>query len=472
MEKYDTQKYDAIVIGAGMSGLAAGIRLAMFDKKVCVLERHSVPGGLNSYYQRRVKETKEVARLDTGLHAMTNFASKGERRKPLTKLLKQLRIPYESLRLREQSHSLIDFPETKLRFSNDFELLLNEVAEKFPASADKFVRLVGMVKEHNELDLKQTGFVSARAVLKKTLGEPLLEEMLIAPLLIYGSAWENDMDFGQFVVMFKSIYMEGFSRPEGGVRTLIDLLRNRLKEEGGELKFRQGVSRIMVENGKARGVVTDKGEELFADKIFSSAGLPETLELAGAESGAARVGRMTFMESIALLDRKPDPRNFGATIVFYNDSGRYAYEGAKDFYDSRSAVVCCPDNYDMENREGPGCLRVTFMANYEKFKSLDRNAYLEKKEEAFEKGMAIAKKMFRTFDARIVFKDVFTPATVERYTWHKRGTVYGSPDKVKDGKTPVEGLYVIGTDQGFLGIVGSILSGISISNLYGLMNEV
>ena len=46
-------KYDAIVIGAGMSGLAAGIRLAMFDKKVLILEKHSIPGGLNSYYQRR-----------------------------------------------------------------------------------------------------------------------------------------------------------------------------------------------------------------------------------------------------------------------------------------------------------------------------------------------------------------------------------------------------------------------------------
>ncbi|NLZ01808.1 MAG: FAD-binding protein, partial [Pirellulaceae bacterium] len=28
--------YDAIIIGAGMSGLAAGIRLAHFDQKVCI----------------------------------------------------------------------------------------------------------------------------------------------------------------------------------------------------------------------------------------------------------------------------------------------------------------------------------------------------------------------------------------------------------------------------------------------------
>ncbi|MCH8964053.1 MAG: FAD-binding protein, partial [Planctomycetes bacterium] len=32
--------YDVIIIGAGMSGLAAGIRLAMFDRRVCIIERH------------------------------------------------------------------------------------------------------------------------------------------------------------------------------------------------------------------------------------------------------------------------------------------------------------------------------------------------------------------------------------------------------------------------------------------------
>ncbi|MBQ6827176.1 MAG: FAD-binding protein, partial [Thermoguttaceae bacterium] len=30
--------YDAVVVGAGMSGLAAGIRMAQFDRNVCILE--------------------------------------------------------------------------------------------------------------------------------------------------------------------------------------------------------------------------------------------------------------------------------------------------------------------------------------------------------------------------------------------------------------------------------------------------
>ena len=36
--------YDTIIIGAGMSGLAAGIRLAHYDQRVCILERHHTIG--------------------------------------------------------------------------------------------------------------------------------------------------------------------------------------------------------------------------------------------------------------------------------------------------------------------------------------------------------------------------------------------------------------------------------------------
>ena len=44
--------YDTIIIGAGMSGLAAGIRLAHYQRRVCILERHRAIGGLNSFYGR------------------------------------------------------------------------------------------------------------------------------------------------------------------------------------------------------------------------------------------------------------------------------------------------------------------------------------------------------------------------------------------------------------------------------------
>jgi phytoene dehydrogenase-like protein len=63
---------------------------------------------------------------------------------------------------------------------------------------------------------------------------------------------------------------------------------------------------------------------------------------------------------------------------------------------------------------------------------------------------------------------MFTPKTIKRFTGHLNGAVYGSPLKIKNGKTPVENLFICGTDQGFMGIVGAMLSGISMANLHAM----
>jgi phytoene dehydrogenase-like protein len=63
---------------------------------------------------------------------------------------------------------------------------------------------------------------------------------------------------------------------------------------------------------------------------------------------------------------------------------------------------------------------------------------------------------------------MFTPKTVERYTGHLEGAIYGAPTKVRNGRTAVENLYLCGTDQGFLGIIGAMLSGISMANFHVL----
>jgi phytoene dehydrogenase-like protein len=459
--------YDAIVIGAGMSGLAAGIRLAMFDKKVLILEKHSIPGGLNSYYQRRNFEKGGVRQFDVGLHALTNFIKKGEKGKPFSKLLKQLRLSYDDFKLCPQTYSKILFPQIELQFSNDFELLLNEVHEKFPHQIDAFNLLVEKIKTFNELDLSQ-GYSSARLVLRSFLQDELLIEMILCPLLIYGSAWEDDMDFSQFVIMFKSLYFEGFSRPEGGVRTILGLLLKKLQELGGEIRFKTPVNEILV-NEKAEAIgVNAGGEEIFSSVIFSSMGYPETVRLTKAMTDKPRVGRMTFLESIFVFDKKlHDPQ---ATIVFYNDSSRYAYRPATNFFDSGSAVVCFPDNYEYQKQEGEGTVRVTYMANYHQWRELERSAYEQTKEAVAQSALALLKKLAPHFDGKLLFRDVFSPLTIERYTWHLNGTVYGSVDKTRDGRTSVKNLFIIGTDQGFLGIVGAMLSGISMANLHGLMN--
>jgi phytoene dehydrogenase-like protein len=460
-------KVDTIIIGAGMSGLAAGIRLSMYNKKVLIVEKHTITGGLNSYYARGKRK------FDVGLHALTNFVSPADRGKPFNKLMKQLRIPLSDFMLSPQNYSLVQFPDETLKFTNDIEFLTEEIRQKFPSEIDGFMNLLNHIKNFNEVDLANET-VMAKDVVRHFIKNKMLIEMIFCPLLIYGSAWENDMDFSQFVIMFKSIFLEGFGRPAGGVRTIIDLLLKRLGELGGVVQFKSQVTRIITKNDKVVGVELNGGEIVECDSILSSMGLPETMSVVDKTSTFnPRVGNLSFTESILMTDKKPRDLGVEATIIFYNNRPEYLYQKPQTLFDAESAVVCFPNNF-LKDDFDEGVLRVTNIANFEKWNdelNLSKENYKEKKELVFQETKNILKKCGLNDGYEISFKDIFTPTTIKRYTGHFGGTVYGSIDKTRNGTTPVNGLYICGTDQGFLGIVGSMLSGISMANLHVLQGD-
>src|SRR3954468_8192154 len=138
--------YDTLIIGAGMSGLAAGIRLAYYDQRVCIVERHTTIGGLNSFYRLRGRD------YDVGLHALTNFTPKGAKRGPLARLLRQLRLSWDDLAIAPQLGSEIVFPGVRVRFNNSMELFRSEIARAFPAQRDNCERLIAAVVEYDDLN--------------------------------------------------------------------------------------------------------------------------------------------------------------------------------------------------------------------------------------------------------------------------------------------------------------------------------
>lgn len=454
-------KYDTLIIGAGLSGLAAGIRLAYYGQSVCILERHTTIGGLNSFYRLRGRN------YDVGLHAVTNYAPPGTKTGPLSKLLRQLRLSWDDFRLCPQIGSSIVFPGCTLRFTNEFELLAQQIAERFPSQIDGLRRLARRIEEH-ELRLDPPP-LSARAIVGEYVSDPLLTEMLFCPLLFYGSATPNDVDWEQFVILFRSIFQEGFGRPHEGVRRILRVLTRKYKALGGELRLRSGVRSIHVEDGRAVGVVLDGGEHLEARNVLSSAGLPETLRLCpdGEEwLPQASPGELSFIEAIFVLDRMPAELGHDETVVFYNDSPKFRYEAPAEPVDVRSGIICSPNNFHYDEPLDDGRVRITALANPRCWMTLAEDRYLLEKEGCCRQIAEAAVRIMPDFRPHIVETDAFTPRTIRKYTGHVNGAVYGAPQKVLNGRTHVENLYLCGTDQGYLGITGAMLSGISIANAY------
>lgn len=453
-----------MIIGAGMSGLAAGIRLAYFGKKVCILEKHYRVGGLNSFY------SIGGHKFDVGLHAMTNYVPKGTKATPLPKLLRQLRLKHEDLGLCQQQMSMVSFPGKALRFNNDFNFFVQEVVNGFPAQADNFQKLLKTVFEYDELALDAKP-IPAGEIVRSVITDPLLADMIFCPLMYYGNAQQSDMEFGQFVIMFKSIFCEGFARPRAGVRHILDLLVRKYRAHGGQLKLRCGVESMQVANGRVESVLLESGEVLSADRILSSAGYVETMRLLRNDDSVPsghEVGQLSFTECIFVLDRQPSEIGIDTTIIFFNDSDKFSYRKPDSLIDTSSAVICCPNNFRFETPLPESVIRITNMANFDLWNALSQEEYRSQKDACLKAALEQAIRVVPDFRHCITFADMFTPKTIHRFTGHLNGAVYGSPHKIKDGRTHLDNLFICGTDQGFLGIVGAMLSGISMANLHVL----
>ena len=184
---------------------------------------------------------------------------------------------------------------------------------------------------------------------------------------------------------------------------------------------------------------------------------------------------MTFIESISVLDRLPHDLGFDDTIVFYNDREQFDYSRPADFADLRSGIVCSPNNYRYDAAEttgdagkidpAEGMIRVTALANFDRWAALVAGRIPESKSSAgTNRCWPRPCDLCPIFGPHIVAHDMFTPTTIVHYTGHDNGAVYGAPQKRYDARTHLENLFVCGADQGYVGIVGTLTSGIQVAN--------
>lgn len=395
---------------------------------------------------------------------MTNFAAVGERHAPLNRLFRQLKLSRKEFKTHQQLYSEIVFPDVSLRFANDFSVLQSEIEQKFPTETKQFQRLIQIIKEYDPFGT--TTYCSTRGLISSIIKNPILVDMLLLPVMMYGNSEEHDMDFGQFVILFRSIFLEGLFRPKGTIKDFLDMLVAHYKSFGGELRFQAKVISLSLNKDKVTGLTLENGEEISSKAVISTIGIPGTAKLSGWPLEVKKYsGKMSFIESITILP-KNEARKIkrDATIIFYNTSDRFSYCRPNEAVDISWGVVCLPNNFKGLPETNFLQVRVTNAANYEFWKNADKEQYKDLKEQWVKRSSEVAGKIIGKYWEKSVYRDSFTPKTIEYFTKKAAGAVYGSPVKIKNGKTPWKNLYIAGTDQGYLGIIGSMISGVSIVN--------
>ena len=248
---------------------------------------HAV-GGLNSFSGRRGRT------YDVGLHAVTNYTPQGTRQGPLARLLRQLRLAWDEFSL-VAAGGLGDHVSAARRWSfpttsgcwNRGGAALSRGSGQFPPAWWR------ELTDYDRCRPPEAG-QSAREVVGSLIGDPLLVEMLFCPVFFYGGAREHDMDFGQFCILFRSIFLEGLARPLAGVRLILKRLLAEVLRPGGRAAAagRRGADRWSRTAGPIGSCWTTAASS-SARNVLSSAGLPETMRLCderGRRAAAAPTG--------------------------------------------------------------------------------------------------------------------------------------------------------------------------------------
>lgn len=451
---------DAVIIGAGFSGLAAALRLARFGKRVVVLEAHNLPGGLNSYYYRRPGKRL----FNAGLHTFTNY----RRTHPKWGrhlLFRSLGLTDEEIRLHPpRLPALVLTPSQRIEVREGFAEMRETLSSRFGIGGECWQRFETAVV-HDSVQPRDEA-VTDIAMLGTFFAGRELVDLLRMPVYLYAGYREHSLPWAIFASIFRSLWIDGYCSP-ANIKVFLDRLLEHLRACGADVRFRAGVRRIVVDRGAVRGVVLETGEEIAAHMVISSAGGAETARLAGATSAPALPAESAISAFETVLDYDGDTVAEGAThsLVFasFRRSFDWTLEAVGEGVPYLTASVS--DAYAGDIAAFPHQIKIGSYCAGRDWIGRTAVAYAEAKARRQAELIESLKAVFpgvRAERARLV--ESLTPATVARYTHHVDGAIYGAQAKNFSGVGESHGLYICGNDQGGIGIIGAAISGLAMAN--------
>ncbi|MFM1987388.1 MAG: phytoene desaturase family protein [Pseudomonadota bacterium] len=271
----------AIVIGSGFGGLAAAVRLGARGWRVTVLERLDGPGG------RGYTHFRDGFTFDAGPTIVTApflfdelWALCGKRREDDV----ELRALDPFYRVRFADGSWFDY-------SGDPAKMRAEVARLSPGDVDGYERFMEVAQRCYELGfegmaampfesvgdllravpsmVRMRAWRSIHAVASKYIRDPRLQIVFsFHPLLIGGNPFSVTCAYSLIQPLER---LHGVHWAMGGTGALARGLVKLIEGQGSTIRYHATVERIVVEAGRARGVVLEGGERLDADIVVSNA---------------------------------------------------------------------------------------------------------------------------------------------------------------------------------------------------------
>lgn len=457
------KQYDVIVIGGGNGGLASAATLAEKGKSVILFEKHNIPGGCGTSFRRGRFE------FEVALHQLSHMGTE-ENPGPLRELFERYGILDEINWIQIKELFRVNFPDgTGVSLPAERKQCEDFLCKEFPSQADgirKYFETVykfcAEAAEFAAKSAKSTGEPGAlkKAIMKagfpklyptlanyglKSTQEVLDEFFTDSKLQLALSAYWCFMGVPParfpFAILAKctNFYLE--TKPyylTGTSMMMNQAIMEAVQKMGGTVRLNCGVKRIILENGKAVGVIDEFGEEYRAKKIISNISplatygnllLPEEIPDAAREYLKPYTVGISAITCFIGLDCTPEEIGFTTSFTL-NYESLDANEDFKDAYkllpgNDPLVATCYTVDDPSVSPKGTSVITAGTLKYGEPWEKLPPEQYYEMKYEAGRRIVARLEKMCPGFTEHIEEMEIATPLTHMRYLGHPSGAIYG-----------------------------------------------
>ncbi|MEF9987301.1 MAG: NAD(P)/FAD-dependent oxidoreductase [Bacteroidales bacterium] len=276
------KRYDVVIIGSGLGGLECAAILSKEGMSVCVLEKNGIFGGCLQSFKRKEQL------LDTGMHYIGSM-DKGKLLNQYFKYFGVLdRVKFR--RLNNNAYDVICYKDKEYNFAQGYENFTNTLSQYFPKERDgikcyankieEICSLVGVENLRHGI-INRDGMeyfgIAASKMIENTVSNKVLQNVLAGTGPLYSA--ERNYSPLYYHAMINGSNIDGAYRIVDGSQTLADAFVNVINKNGGIVLRNCEVTRIIIENGVAKGVEINDLDRIEADYFISNVHPVPTLNL-------------------------------------------------------------------------------------------------------------------------------------------------------------------------------------------------
>ena len=463
-----------VVIGAGISGLSAGIYAARSGFDVTIVEQHNIPGGLSTSWSRKGYY------FEGGMHWLTGSSPE----MPLNKVWKETGALKDNnpIEIRDPLYTVFDENGKKLCFYRFLPQMEEALIEYAPEDKHMIKKMCRAIKDFTKFHMPVFDVKGCRCRNPVKINPMEFIKMLPAVLRVPGLL---KISYMEYVSKFKNknlrhllssvigyrynalsfIYTMGSfasgdcGYPAGGSIRMANNMLETYQQLGGKILFRTKAENIHIEDYEVRGVVVSgqgaqaEESEIPADAVIvtqdARAAVDTLFDTMVDEPwvNTMRHEAKTEQNMFIGLGVKADLSHLPYCCVFPLEKP-FEYAGSKwtelRIYNYAAYKDCAPE----------GCTALTCLLigeSYGFWKAAKADGtYKDKKKELADLFIKELTRFIPEIDQNVEVIDVATPCTYERYTgsyegswmsvWEKGGKQYNYPQSLES----VFGVYFAG----------------------------